>query len=322
MKADAVKISKNENEACSENGDYRGDENYVDEFLAYLQFEKGLADNTISSYRRDLGQYRDFLSRRKKGSDKATITDVRDFMTSVSRGDNTSSTMARKISVLRGFHRFLCREGYAESDPTSAIQPPRRGQKLPTVLNLGEVGLLLGQPASSTPTGLRDAAMLELLYGAGLRVSELISLKTGDADPEGGFVRCMGKGSKERMIPLGEPAFKVLRQYIRKGRPFLGKGIQTDHLFLNRFGRRISRQSVHRMLVRYARKAGLSKAVSPHTLRHSFATHLLAGGADLRSVQEMLGHADVSTTQIYTHLSRQRLRDIYFQSHPRAKNND
>lgn len=179
--------------------------------------------------------------------------------------------------------------------------------------------MLLEQAAGGSPARLRDAAMLELLYGAGLRVSELTSLTLSDVDREGGFVRCMGKGSRERVIPLGDPAISAVELYLRRGRPFLGKDIKSGHLFLNRFGRRISRQSVHRMLSHYVNQAGITKKVSPHTLRHSFATHLLAGGADLRSVQEMLGHADVSTTQIYTHMSPRRLRQVYYGSHPRAR---
>lgn len=290
------------------------------EFLGYLQFERGLSDNTICSYGRDLAQYDQFLLAHDISPEEATTASVRDFLSHlVDTMSPTNATLARKTSVLKNFHRFLCREGLAVDDPTAPLQSPRREQRLPTVLNMGEVKLLLAQPAGKHPGSLRDAAILELLYGAGLRVSELTSLMVNDVDREGGFVRCMGKGSKERMIPVGEPAIEATARYIRLGRPHLGKGIKSGHLFLNRFGKGLSRQTVHKMLGLYARKAGLNKTVTPHTLRHSFATHLLSGGADLRSVQEMLGHADVSTTQIYTHLSRQRLRDIYFSSHPRAK---
>ena len=292
----------------------------IDEFLGYLQFERGLADNTISSYRRDLRQYCKFVKEQGSTVEEADIALVRAFLENLGiEAPPAGSTMARKTSVLRTFYRFLCREGFAQNNPTITLQSPKRAQKLPTVLNLAEVQLLLGQPAGSKPGMLRDCAIMEVLYGAGLRVSELTALREEDIDPEGGFVRCMGKGSKERVIPLGEPALTAVETYTRKARHLLGKGIRTDHLFLNRFGRSISRQSIHRMLVQYARDAGLSKQVTPHTLRHSFATHLLAGGADLRSVQEMLGHADVSTTQIYTHVSRQRLREIYYEAHPRAR---
>ncbi len=294
----------------------------MEEFLAYLQFERGLADNTVSSYRQDLSQFRIFMEGRGLGPLDATTPLIRDFLGALqgTEGIPASATIARKISVLKSFYKYLCRENIAGTNPVVGIKSPKQGHKLPTVLNLAEVQILLRQPAGGAPAPLRDAAMLELLYGAGLRVSELTGLSIGDVDLEGGFVRCLGKGSRERMIPVGEPALMAIRRYLQQGRPFLGgKGAKSGHLFINRFGRGLTRQSVHRMLVAYARQAEIQKTVTPHTLRHSFATHLLAGGADLRSVQEMLGHADVSTTQIYTHLSRQKLRDIYFDSHPRAR---
>ncbi len=293
----------------------------IEEFLAYLQFERCLADNSVSSYGRDLGQFQVFLSEQGLEPLDVTTPAIRDFLGHLDGADGppAGATLARKISVLRSFYKYLVREKLADANPVIPIKSPKQGHKLPTVLNLAEVQQLLAQPSGGTPGTCRDQAMLEMLYGAGLRVSELIGLRSGDVDLEGGFVRCLGKGSKERMIPVGDPALESVRRYLQQGRPFLGKGAKTDHLFLNRFGRGITRQSVHRMLVGYARDAGISKAVTPHTLRHSFATHLLSGGADLRSVQEMLGHADVSTTQIYTHLSHQRLRDIYYESHPRAK---
>ncbi|MBE3073753.1 MAG: site-specific tyrosine recombinase XerD [Actinobacteria bacterium] len=292
----------------------------VEEYLAYLQFERGLADNTIFSYRRDLGQYMRFLHEQGVLPEEASTGVVRDFLQQlIEEKAPANATLSRKTSVLKNFHRFICREGLAGEDPTSPLQSPRREHRLPTVLNLGEVQLLLKQPAGLNPGALRDAAILELLYAAGLRVSELTGLSVADVDHEAGYVHCLGKGAKERMIPVGEPALMAVRRYLQQGRPHLGKGLKTNHLFLNRFGKGLTRQSVHKILTRYARDAGFSKNVTPHTLRHSFATHLLAGGADLRSVQEMLGHADVSTTQIYTHLSHQRLRDIYFRSHPRAR---
>ena len=293
----------------------------VDEYLSYLQFERGLADNTIASYRRDLRQYGGFLRERGFSAGHVEQGQIRDYLDTLIGGESppARATLARKVSVVRSFHRFLDREGLARGNPASGIPLPRRGRRLPTVLNLGETRQLLAQPGGGAPAALRDAAMLELLYGAGLRVSELIGLRTGDVDLEGGFVRCVGKGSKERVVPVGEPALAAVGRYVARGRPLLGKSVKSDHLFLNRFGRGLTRQSIHRLLASYARKAGLKKTVSPHVLRHSFATHLLAGGADLRSVQEMLGHADISTTEIYTHLSQQKLKDIYYQSHPRAK---
>ena len=293
----------------------------IDEFLSHLQFERGLADNTIASYRRDLRQYGEFLAARGLDAGRIGAPQIRDYLETLTGAvpGPARATLARKASVVRGFHRFLDREGLADGNPASGIASPRRGRKLPTVLNLGETRRLLAQPGGNAPAALRDAAMLELLYGAGLRVSELTGLRTGDVDLEGGFVRCLGKGSKERVVPLGEPALAAVGRYLSRGRPFFGKTVKSDHLFLNRFGRGLTRQSIHRLLAAYAREAGLKKKVSPHVLRHSFATHLLAGGADLRSVQEMLGHADISTTEIYTHLSRQELREIYFRSHPRAR---
>ena len=293
----------------------------IDEFLSHLQFERGLADNTIASYRRDLRQYGEFLAARGLDAGRIGAPQIHDYLETLAGAapGPARATLARKASVVRGFHRFLDREGLADGNPASGIASPRRGRKLPTVLNLGETRQLLAQPGGNAPAALRDAAMLELLYGAGLRVSELTGLRTGDVDLEGGFVRCLGKGSKERVVPLGEPALAAVGRYLSRGRPFLGKAVKSDHLLLNRFGRGLTRQSIHRLLAAYSRQAGLKKRVSPHVLRHSFATHLLAGGADLRSVQEMLGHADISTTEIYTHLSRQELREIYFRSHPRAR---
>jgi integrase/recombinase XerD len=296
----------------------------VDDFLAFLQFERGLADNTIESYRRDLRQYCEYIDEHDLDVDKVAPRDVRDFIDSLSQESESlaGATIARKTSTLKSFYKFLYREGLAKNDPVSAIMSTRKGRKLPTVLNLGEVKSLLSQAGGSEPVPLRDRAMMELLYGAGLRVSELIGMKLSDFDPEGGFVRCFGKGSKERVIPIGDPAIVAVQRYLRQGRPLLGGEIKDDNLFLNRFGRGLTRQSVHRIIVAYARKAGFTKMITPHTLRHSFATHLLAGGADLRSVQEMLGHADVATTQIYTHVSRQRLREVYFGAHPRARKQD
>lgn len=293
----------------------------IEDFLAHLQFERGLAQNTLSSYRRDLIQYTAFLKERGAGIDTASTGLTRDFFTGLEKqnGRLASATIARKTSVIRNFYRFLNQEGLAGVDPAVGGGRRRQSRKLPTVLNPGEVQSLLSQPEGSSPAALRDAAMLEVLYGAGLRVSELTGLKVGDLDFEGGFVRCFGKGSKERLVPVGEPALEAARRYLERGRPLLGKGLKSGHLFLNRFGRGLTRQSVHRLLGRYARQAGLAKAVSPHTLRHSFATHLLAGGADLRSVQEMLGHADIATTEIYTHISRRQLKDIYHRAHPRAR---
>ncbi|MHB0914296.1 MAG: site-specific tyrosine recombinase XerD [Thermoleophilia bacterium] len=293
----------------------------IEEFIAFLQFERGLADNTIESYRRDLRQYCEHLESAGLSPTEATPADIRTFIDGLAIDGRrpADATVARKTSTLRSFYKFLFREGLAKNDPVSALMTNRRGRKLPTVLNLGEVRTLLHQADGTAPGNLRDRAILELLYGAGLRVSEVGGLRLEDVDLEAGFVRCYGKGAKERMVPMGEPAVAAIDRYLRQGRPLLGPEVKSGHLFLNRFGRGLTRQSIHRSIVACARQAGLTKTITPHTLRHSFATHLLAGGADLRSVQEMLGHADVSTTQIYTHVSRSRLREIYFDAHPRAR---
>ncbi|RJQ45511.1 MAG: site-specific tyrosine recombinase XerD [Gaiellales bacterium] len=293
----------------------------VDDFIVFVQFERGLADNTVESYRSDLRQYCDFLAGTATAVEEARPADVRGFIEHIGREKGTlaAATTARKVSTLKSFYKFLVREGLAAGDPVATVGATRKGRRLPTVLNPAEVGSLLARADGAGPAGLRDRAMMELLYGAGLRVSELVDLRLADIDIEGGYVRCFGKGSKERMVPFGEPAAAAIERYLRLGRRLFGGEVKTDHLFLNRFGRGLTRQSIHRIIAGYAREAGLSRKITPHTLRHSFATHLLAGGADLRSVQEMLGHADVSTTQVYTHLSRQRLREVYRDAHPRAK---
>lgn len=293
----------------------------IAEFLSYLEFERGLAGNTVAAYQSDLAQFNDFLKEKRLRPEQAQAADIRDWLSAVMDSEPmpARATVARKASVIKSFYRFMYREGLIEANPTGDIKSPRRERTLPTVLNLGETRALLRQADGVRPADYRDAAILELMYSSGLRVSELTGLQIGDVDLEGGFVRCLGKGSKERVVPVGEPALAAVKRYLQRGRPFLGKGIKSDHLFLNRFGRGLTRQSIHRLLVRYASGAGINKAVTPHTLRHSFATHLLAGGADLRSVQEMLGHADISTTEIYTHLSREKLKEIYRSAHPRAK---
>lgn len=291
----------------------------VEEFIAFLRFERGLSENTIQSYRLDLAQYLGFLDRIRVKPTGASTADIRAFIDHLNQDVRLAdATLARKTSTIKSFYRFIQREGISSSDPVTAMPASRTGRKLPTVLNPAEIRTLLSQADGTGAVQLRDRAMMELLYGAGLRVSELIGLRLSDVDIEGGYVRCFGKGSKERMVPVGEPAICAVERYLRLGRRLLGGEARTEHLFLNRFGRGLTRQSVHRTIATYARKAGLKKVTTPHTLRHSFATHLLAGGADLRSVQEMLGHADISTTQLYTHISRERLREVYFQAHPRS----
>jgi len=251
--------------------------------------------------------------------------DVSDFLAGLAGGNGNEgskpaspATVHRKAACLRSFFRHLRREGVRDSDPTASLSPPRRGRKLPQVLTRGEVELLLSQPKGTEPPALRDRALLELMYACGLRASEAIGLEVGDLDLEDKILRARGKGSKERIVPIGGTAAGAVRIYLDRGRPALVKGAAEPHLFVNFRGGPLTRQGLYKIVRRHARTAGLEDRLSPHTLRHTFATHLLAGGCDLRSVQEMLGHADVATTQLYTHLSSQRLKDVYFRAHPRA----
>jgi integrase/recombinase XerD len=252
----------------------------------------------------------------------ASAADVSDFLVELAEGNgrppSSPATIHRKAACLRSFYRHLRREGLRDSDPTASISGPRRGRRLPKVLNRGEVTKLLSQPKGTAPTALRDRALLELMYACGLRASEAIGIEVGDLDMEEAVLRARGKGSKERVVPVGRAALGAVRIYLERGRPGLvGDGL-VPQLFVNFRGEALTRQGLYKIVRRHAATAGLAERMSPHTLRHTFATHLLAGGCDLRSVQEMLGHADVATTQLYTHLSSERLKDVYFKAHPRA----
>ena len=298
-------------------------EHLVLDFLAYLEFERGLARNTLEAYRTDLLQFGRFLARRELSALDARPGDVADFLAELAAGDAdrppaSTATIHRKTACLRSFYRHVRREGLLESDPTATLTPPRRSRKLPHVLTRGEIDRLLSQPRGMEPAALRDRALLEVMYACGLRASETIGLELTDVDLEDRVLRARGKGSKERVVPIGQPAVQALRAYLERGRPGLVKGAREAHVFVNFRGGALTRQGLYKIVRRHAVTAGLADRMSPHTLRHTFATHLLAGGCDLRSVQEMLGHADVSTTQLYTHLSSQRLKDVYFQAHPRA----
>jgi integrase/recombinase XerD len=298
-------------------------ERLVLDFLAYLEFERGLSRNTLEAYRSDLLQYGRFLAEREVSAVDAAGTDVADFLTALATGAGgakpvSPATIHRKTACLRSFYRHLRRDGVRDSDPTAALSAPRRSRKLPQVLTRGEVERLLSQPTGTEPAALRDRALLELMYACGLRASEAIGLEVGDVDLEDRVLRARGKGSKERVVPVGQAAAKAVAVYLERGRPGLVKGRAESHLFVNFRGAALTRQGLYKIVRRHALRAGLADRMSPHTLRHSFATHLLAGGCDLRSVQEMLGHADVSTTQLYTHLSSERLKDVYFRAHPRA----
>jgi integrase/recombinase XerD len=304
-------------------------EHLVLDFLAYLEFERGLSRNTLDAYRTDLLQYGRFLEERSLSALDATPADVADFLEKLATGSQavgdtsarapaSPATIHRKSACLRSFYRHLRRDGLLDTDPTATLSAPRRSRKLPQVLTRGEVEKLLSQPRGTEPAALRDRALLELMYACGLRASEAIGLELMDVDIDEGVLRARGKGSKERVVPIGQAAIAALRPYLERGRPALVKGSAEPHLFVNFRGGSLTRQGLYKIVRRNALKAGLADRMSPHTLRHTFATHLLAGGCDLRSVQEMLGHADVSTTQLYTHLSSERLKDVYFRAHPRA----
>lgn len=333
-----------------------GIESLILDFLAYLELERGLSRNTLEAYRSDLLQLGRFLERRGVGVLAAQHGDLAAFISELAgttgvpaprtratgtdadaavaaggqsaipvaaRPPAAAATLGRKVACLRSFYRHLRREGLIEHDPTADLHGPRKTQRLPRVLSREEVGKLLREPKGSEPLALRDRALLEVMYACGLRVSEVIGLELADIDLDEGMLCARGKGSKERVVPVGRQAVAALRAYCSRGRPALadsrsaGAGAGSK-LFLNRRGSGLSRQGLYKIVQGHARGAGLQARMSPHTLRHSFATHLLAGGCDLRSLQEMLGHADLATTQVYTHLSAERLKDAYFSAHPRA----
>jgi len=293
------------------------------DFLAYLELERGLSRNTLEAYRSDLLQFGEFLNRRHLDATGAAHGDLAAFLTELADGAGerpgaSAATLQRKAACLRSFYRHLRREGLIEHDPTAELRGPPKTRRLPQVLSREEVARLLSEPRGAEPAALRDRALLEVMYACGLRASEAIGLDMGDVDLEEGLLRARGKGSKERIVPIGRQAVAALRAYCARGRPALvGVRVET-RLFVNRRGAGLTRQGLYKIIQGHARRVGLQDRMSPHTLRHTFATHLLAGGCDLRSLQEMLGHADLSTTQVYTHLSADRLKDVYFSAHPRA----
>jgi len=291
----------------------------LNEFIYHLAVERGLAENTLTSYRRDLAGYILFCRNKKlEYPEQAGRDAIMSYLHQLQLNGRSPATIARHLASIRSFYRFMVRESILQKDPSTDLESPRSAQKLPRVLTTGEVELLLGQPLAGEPAGLRDKAMLELLYATGVRVSELVSLDLRNVNIENGFIRCFGKGAKERIVPMGDVAVRYLKEYLARGRSKLVKPGRSDAFFVNQHGRRLTRQGFWKIIKKYARKAKIKTGITPHTLRHSFATHLLENGADLRSVQEMLGHADISTTQIYTHLTRKRLKEIYDRSHPRA----
>jgi integrase/recombinase XerD len=298
-------------------------ERLIGDFLAYLELERGLSRNTLDAYRSDLHQLDVYLTRTGLSVEGAAHGDLADFLSELAEGHNgrppvAATTLGRKVACLRSFYRHLRREDLIDHDPTADLHGPRKPQRLPRVLSREEIRRLLEQPRGGSPLAQRDRALLEVMYACGLRASEAVGLEVRDIDLEEGLLCARGKGSKERIVPVGRQALAALSIYLRDGRPeLIGTRVQ-GRLLVNHRGGTLTRQGLYKIVQGHARRAGLQEKMSPHTLRHTFATHLLAGGCDLRSLQEMLGHADLATTQVYTHLSADRLKDAYFGAHPRA----
>ncbi len=290
----------------------------IDSFLDYLSVERALAKNTILAYRQDLNMYLDFVIKRgAQALSKVTKNDIVDFMHSQKDSGVSPTSISRRLAAIRMFHRFLSRERVLKVDPTTLIESPKLWKKVPDTLSLNEVEALISQPDVRDYQGARDKAILETLYATGMRVSELCDLKTNNVNLDIGFLRCIGKGNKERIIPLGKKAIHSINRYLEFSRSHFLKQKTSEFLFISRSSSKLSRQSVWKLIKRYSKEARIKKSIKVHTLRHSFATHLLERGADLRSVQEMLGHSNISTTQIYTHIDKERLKSIHKMFHPR-----
>lgn len=291
----------------------------IDLFLNYLSVERGLSGNTTVSYGKDLNFYMDFLAENKINTlSKSTKDDVTGFMRYQKDKGLSSNSIARRLAAIKSFYKFLAREKVLKSDPASLIDSPKLWKKIPESLSVNEIEALLAQPNLRDKQGIRDKAILEALYATGMRVSEAVNLKSNNVNLEVGFLRCIGKGNKERIIPLGKKAAESIKKYLAVSRPHFLRGRESEYLFISRLGKKISRQSFWKIIKKYSRSARIKKPIKPHILRHSFATHLLERGADLRSVQEMLGHANISTTQIYTHINKDRLKGIHKMFHPRS----
>ena len=288
----------------------------ADQFINYLRIELGLADNTVQAYSRDLTRFFDFLEKQELTPLEVSKDQITEYTSIIGRR-LSSRSVARNISAVRSFFRFLVSDGRIKSNPTRLVETPRVSMRLPGVLSQADVEHLLSQPDVSRPIGQRDMAMLEILYATGLRVSELVNLKTQDLNLEAGYVRTLGKGSKERVVPMGEKAVAAVKEYLSGARVRLTKATNSPYLFLTLRRRPMTRQGFWKIIKKYGRQALIKKKLTPHSIRHSFASHLLDAGADLRSVQVMLGHADISTTQIYTHVTRERLKDVHQKCHPR-----
>ncbi len=288
---------------------------WVDEFRYYLRFERNLSVNTIDSYGRDIVDYISFLDNYPDTAGEAAVVA---YLEHLRTGNKSAATQARRLAAIKAFYRYLLRENHIGADPTELLVAPKMARRLPGVLSVEQVTRLVESPDTTKQTGIRDRAMLEMLYATGVRVSELCHLTVDDWWVDPGRIRCLGKGSKERYVPLGRVAVVWLLRYLDVSRPLLSKDSSVKTLFLSRQGKGLTRQGFWKVLKKYAAGLGISQTITPHTLRHSFATHLLENGADLRAVQEMLGHQDISTTQIYTHVSQKRLRPVYDETHPRA----
>lgn len=296
---------------------------YISEYLGHLSVERGASPHTVAAYRRDLADYTTFLADKGvRDPAKASRDDVTAFVSALRARGLAPSTIERRVAAVKGFHKFLVREGITENHPTARVPLPKVPERLPDVVSIDDIDRLLAQPFPDGPVGLRDRAILETLYGCGLRVSELTGLDRTDLDLAEGYVRVFGKGGKERLVPVAGMAAHALDAYLTHGRPFLRpkrslRGVDSSAVFVNTRGGRTSRQAVFGIVRAYGARVGV--ALHPHTLRHSFATHMLEGGADLRALQEMLGHADISTTQVYTHVDRRHIREEYLTTHPRAR---
>ncbi|MDR2861506.1 MAG: site-specific tyrosine recombinase XerD [Syntrophobacterales bacterium] len=294
-------------------------DHHLDAYRDYLLLEKGLSANTLEAYGHDMKRYSLFVLSRGLASWQEVTSDILiDYLEKLREQGLSPSSMNRHLITIRNFHKYLVQEGLAETNPAALVELSKRWIRLPDTLSKQEMELLLQQPGKDTPAGIRDTAMLELMYATGIRVTELISLDMNHINWQVGYLIAFGKGSKERIVPIGQVAYEIVRLYVDQVRPLLLKGKITDVLFLNRQGTRLTRQGLWKIIRGYALQAGLMKKVHPHTFRHSFASHLLEGGADLRSVQAMLGHVDISSTQIYTHISCDRLKGIHARYHPRG----
>lgn len=290
----------------------------IENFLYFMEVERGVANNTLSSYKRDLLKFERYLKRIKKTVHSTKRDTIVNFLMYLKDQDLNATSIARNLAALKTFWKFMAREQIVKENVAGTVETPKTWKNIPDVLSKEDVAKLLDAPKNIGWMGIRDRAILEIMYAAGLRVSEVTDLSKTSVSLESGYVRCFGKGGKERVVPIGKMAEKAIEKYLEKSRPKLFDKHNDDHLFLSKLGKKISRQSLWKIILKYAKETGIKKHISPHTLRHSFATHLLDGGAELRGVQEMLGHADISTTQVYTHVSQDKLRKIHQKFHPRA----